>query len=81
MKEWEKALLEYYKTNYKAKWIKVYQNKHSILATRIFFYTKFKRMIKQQPYSGELTYTNMFYKLKEGAWYEITELLKGYEEE
>ena len=79
--EWEKTLLEYYKNNFNAKWIKVYQNKHPVLATRVIFYTKFKRIVKHQPYMGELTYANMFYKLKEGAWYDITELLKKHKEE
>ena len=76
---WEKTLLEYYLNNYKAKWIKVYNNKHPILATRVIFYTVFKRKIKKQPYCGELTYTGMFKKLNEGDWYFIPNLLFDYE--
>lgn len=79
--EWEKALLEYYQKEYNAKWIRVFTNKHSVLATRVLFYTTFRRKIGKQPYSGELTYTKMFYKLKEGDWYNIANLLNEYKEE
>jgi len=78
--EWEKALLEFYLKNYNAKWIKVYNNKHPILETRVFFYTVFKRKIRKQPYCGELTYTGMFKNLVEGEWYFIPNLL-NYEGE
>ena len=81
IEQWEKSLLEYYKKKYKAKWIRVFSNKHPILATRVLFYTMFKRKIKRQPYCGELTYTKMFYKLKEGDWYNISDLLNEYKEE
>lgn len=78
--EWEKALLEYYVKNYNAKWIRVYNNKHSVLATRVVFHTIFKRKLKKQPYCGELTYTGMFKKLVEGDWYFIPNLLNDYKE-
>ena len=78
--EWEKALLEFYLKNYNAKWIKVYNNKHPILETRVLFYTVFKRKIRKQPYCGELTYTGMFKSLVEGEWYFIPNLL-NYEGE
>lgn len=80
LKKWEKSLLEYYLKNKNAKWIRVYHNKHPVLATRVIFYTKFKRRLKDQPYSGELTYTGMFKNLVEGDWYLITNLLNNYEE-
>lgn len=80
-RQWEKALLEYYLNNYDAKWIRVFHNKHPALATKVIFYTKFKRLVKKQPYCGELTYTNLFNRLKEGDWYNITNLLKDYKEE
>lgn len=80
-KQWEKALLEYYLNNYNAKWIRVFHNKHPVVATKVIFYTKFKRLVKNQPYCGELTYTNLFYGLKEGDWYNITNLLNNYKEE
>ena len=70
-----------YLNKYKAKWIRVYNNKHPILETRVVFYTIFKRKIKKQPYCGELTYTGMFKKLIEGDWYFIPNLLESYKEE
>lgn len=78
--EWEKALLKYYLENHNAKWIRVYNNKHPILETRVMFYTIFKRKVKKQPYCGELTYIGMFKKLVEGDWYFIPNLLNAYEE-
>ena len=45
-RQWEKALLEYYLNNYNAKWIRVFHNKHPVLATKVIFYTKFKRLLK-----------------------------------
>ena len=50
LSQWEKSLLEYYLYNHKAKWMRVYNNKHPILETRVVFYTIFKRKIKKQPY-------------------------------
>ena len=81
LSEWEKSLLEYYLNNHKAKWMRVYNNKHTVLETRVVFYTIFKRKIKKQPYCGELTYTGMFKKLVEGDWYFIPNLLDSYKEE
>ena len=80
-KQWEKALLEYYFNNYNAKWIRVFHKKHPVLATKVIFYTKIKRLVKKQPYCGELTYTNLFNKLKEGDWYNVANLLDEYKEE
>lgn len=81
LSEWERALLEYYLNRYNAKWIRVYNNKHPILATRVIFYTRFKRTVKKQPYCGELTYTGMFKRLVEGDWYLIPNLLQDYKGE
>ena len=39
LSQWEKSLLEYYLNNHKAKWMRVYNNKHPILETRVVFYT------------------------------------------
>ena len=47
LSQWEKSLLEYYLYNHKAKWMRVYNNKHPILETRVVFYTIFKRKIKK----------------------------------
>lgn len=80
-RQWEKALLEYYFNNYHAKWVRVFHNRHPTLATKVIFYTKFKRLVKTQPYCGELTYTNLFNRLKEGDWYDIANLLVEYREE
>lgn len=81
LSQWEKSLLEYYMKNHNAKWIRVYNNKHPILATRVMFYTTFKKKLKKQAYCGELTYTGMFKKLVEGDWYYIPNLLNDYKEE
>lgn len=80
-RQWEKALLEYYFYNYHAKWVRVFHNRHPTLATKVVFYTKFKRLVKTQPYCGELTYTNLFNRLKEGDWYDIANLLVEYRED
>lgn len=80
LSEWEKALMEYYLNKYNAKWMRVVNNKHPFLATRVFFYTSFKRKLKKQAYAGELTYTGMFKCLNEGDWYYIPNLLKSGEE-
>ena len=79
--KWEKALLEYYLNNTNAKWVRVFYNKHPVMVTKVIFYTKLKKKVKEQPYCGELTYTNLFYRLKEGEWYEIATLLNDYREE
>lgn len=76
--QWEKALLEYYQNNYKAKWMRVFSNKHTILATKVIFYSTFKRKLKKQAYCGELTFSGMFRYLNEGDWYFIPNLLNDY---
>ena len=81
LSKWEKSLLEYYLNKYNAKWMRVYNNKHPILETRVVFYTIFKRKIKKQAYCGELTFTGMFKNLKQGDWYNIANLLQTYREE
>ena len=64
IKQWEETLLEFYQNNYNAKWMRVYNNKHPVLPTKVFFYTTFKRKIKKQAYCGELTFTGMYKNLK-----------------
>lgn len=77
----EKALLNYYMENYKAKWVRVYYNKHPFFATTVDFFTIYKRHIKKQPQTSEVTYTNMFKTFIEGEWYFIPHLLENYKEE
>lgn len=79
--KWERELLNFYQNNYNAKWIRVFNNKHPVLATRVMFYTIFKKKLKKQPYCGELTYTGLFKKLNQGDWYYIPNLLSDCEEE
>lgn len=74
--DYEKALLLYYQDNYNAKWIKVFNNQHVILETKINFYNTYKRILKNQPITGEVTYTNLFYNLSENTWYYISDLLR-----
>lgn len=79
--EWEIAFLKYYLNNYNAKWMKVYSNKHPIFETRVYLYTIFKRKLKKQPLSSEVTYAGMFKQLIEGKWYFIPDLLNTDKEE
>ena len=79
--KWEKSFLNYYMNNYNAKWMRVYHNKHPFFSTTVDFFTIYKRHLKKQPQSGELTYTNMFKKLIEGEWYFIPNLLENDKED
>lgn len=74
--KWEKMFLEYYLKNYNAKWMKVYNNKHPVFDTTVVLYSIYKRKLKNQPITGQTTYTSMFQKLQEGKWYFILDLLK-----
>ena len=73
--------LKYFLKNYKAKWMQVYNNKHPFLATTVDFFTIYKRHLKNQPITEQLTYTGMFSELIEGEWYFIPNLLDNYKEE
>ncbi len=74
--EWEYKFLKYYLDKFKAKWVRVFNNKHPLLATRVDLYTVYKRKLKHQPITESLTYSNMFKQLDEGKWYFIPNLLK-----
>lgn len=79
--EFEKIFLIYYLNNYNAKWMRVFNNKHPLLETRVDLYTIYKRMIKIQPVIGQVTYISMFRQLVEGKWYFISDLLNKDKEE
>lgn len=79
--KYEKLFLNYYMENYKAKWMRVYHNKHPFLSTTVDFFTIYKRHLKIQPQTGETTYINMFKTLIEGEWYFIPNLLENDKEE
>ena len=79
--EFEKIFLIYYLNNYNAKWMRVFNNKHPLLETRVDLYTIYKRMIKIQPVIGQVTYISMFRQLVEGEWYFISDLLNKDKEE
>lgn len=74
--EWEYKFLKYYLDKFKAKWVRVFNNKHPLLATRVDLYTVYKRKLKHQSITESLTYSNMFKQLDEGKWYFIPNLLK-----
>ena len=74
--EWERTLLNYYLLKFNCKWVRVFDNKHPFLDTRVDLYTIYKRKIKCQPVCGQQTFSNMFEKLEEGKWYFIPDLLK-----
>ncbi|MBR0491792.1 MAG: hypothetical protein IJJ82_07120 [Clostridia bacterium] len=79
--KWERYFLNYYMNKYKAKWMRVFNNKHPFLATTVDFFTIYKRHLKQQAETGKETYTNMFETLIAGEWYFIPHLLENNKEE
>ncbi len=79
--EWEKRFLTYYLNNFNAKWMRVFNNKHPLLNTRIDLYSIYKRKLKHQAVTGQMTYTGMFKSLNEGDWYFITDLLNNDKED
>ena len=79
--EWEYKFLNYYLEKFNAKWVRVFNNKHPLLATRVDLYTDYKRKLKHQPITESLTYSNMFKQLDEGTWYFIPNLLKNSKED
>lgn len=78
---WEYKFLNYYLNKFKAKWMRVFNNKHPLLDTRVDLYTVYKRKLKNQALTGSLTYSNMFKQLDEGKWYFIPDLLNIQKEE
>ena len=79
--EWEYKFLNYYLNKFNSKWMRVFNNKHPLLDTRVDLYTVYKRKLKNQPVTGSLTYSNMFKQLDEGKWYFIPDLLNKSKEE
>lgn len=79
--KWEETFLKYYLNCFNAKWMRVFNNKHPILDTRIDLYTVYKRRLKVQPQEGQETFTNMFKSLVEGKWYYIPDLLNQEKED
>ena len=79
--EWEYKFLNYFLEKFSAKWVRVFNNKHPLLATRVDLYSVYKRKLKHQPLTESLTISNMFEKLQEGKLYFIPDLLNMNKEE
>ena len=79
--EWERTFLKYYLDCFNAKWMRVFNNKHPLLDTRVDLYTIYKRRLKVQPSVGQETFTGMFKNLTEGKWYYVPDLLNDEKEE
>lgn len=79
--KWEKEFLNYYLNNFNAKWMRVFNNKHPLLETRVDLFNIYKMKLKGQPVIGQETLTSMFKQLKEGEMYLITDLLKQDKED
>ncbi|MBO6232856.1 MAG: hypothetical protein J6N78_02160 [Clostridia bacterium] len=79
--KWERTFLNYYLEIYNAKWMRVFNNKHPLLDTRIDLFNVYKRKLKVQPAEGQETFTNMFKNLVEGKWYYVPDLLQQEKEE
>ena len=79
--KWERKFLNYYLNNFNAKWVRVFNNKHPLLETRVDLFNIYKIKLKGQPVVGQETLTSMFRQLKEGEMYLITDLLNQDKEE
>ncbi len=79
--EWERNFLEYFMNKFNAKWMRVFNNKHPLLDTRIDLYSIYKRKLKHQAIAGQMSYSGMFKELNEGDWYLIADLLNTDKEE
>lgn len=79
--KWEKNFLNYYLNNFNAKWMRVFNNKHPLIETRVDLFNIYKMKLKGQPVVGQETLTSMFKQLKEGEMYLITDLLKQDKED
>ncbi len=79
--KWERKFLNYYLNNFNAKWMRVFNNKHPLLETRVDLFNIYKMKLKGQPVIGQETLTSMFKQLKEGEMYLITDLLKQDKED
>lgn len=78
---WERKFLNYYLNNFNAKWVRVFNNKHPLLETRVDLFNIYKMKLKCQPPTGQETITSMFRHLEEGKMYLITDLLNQYKED
>lgn len=79
--KWERKFLNYYLNNFNARWMRVFNNKHPLLETRVDLFNIYKMKLKGQPVIGQETLTSMFKQLKEGEMYLITDLLKQDKED
>ena len=79
--KWERKFLNYYLNNFNAKWMRVFNNKHPLLETRVDLFNIYKMKLKGQPVIGQETLTSMYKQLKEGEMYLITDLLKQDKED
>ena len=79
--KWERKFLNYYFNNFNARWMRVFNNKHPLLETRVDLFNIYKMKLKGQPVIGQETLTSMFKQLKEGEMYLITDLLKQDKED
>ena len=61
--------------------MRVFNNKHPLLDTRIDLFNVYTRKLKVQPTEGQETFTNMFKNLVEGKWYYVPDLLQQEKEE
>lgn len=79
--KWERKFLNYYLNNFNAKWVRVFNNKHPLLETRVDLFNIYKKALKNQPVTGQETITSMFRQLQEGKMYLITDLLNQDKED
>ena len=47
--KWERKFLNYYLNNFNAKWMRVFNNKHPLLETRVDLFNIYKMKLKGQP--------------------------------
>lgn len=79
--KWERKFLNYYLNNFNAKWMRVFNNKHPLLETRVDLFNIYKMKLKCQPAIGQETLASMFKQLKEGEMYLIADLLNQDKED
>ena len=75
--QYEKFFLEYHFKNYNAKYIKVFNNRNTLIPTKIVLYSGVKRKLKYQPIAGEITLSKMFSELEQNTFYSIPQLIKN----
>lgn len=79
--QWEIKFLNYYLEKFNAKWVRVFNNKHPLLETRVDLFNVYKKPLKIQAVTGQETITSMFKQLEEGKMYFINDLLKQDKED